>query len=1395
MRVVYRPARGDAAELDVEVRAADATIADLAEVLGENPDAGLTVGPNRLPPDLPLADAGLHDGVDVRNGGHRAEHAAARGVVELRVVGGVVAGARVALGAGEHRIGRDATCDVVIDHPTISTVHCRVVVDPAGAVQIVDEDSHNGTWVEGVAVDATPARVAPGDVVRTGAVLLTVVPARSDDRSVAVDPLRHASLGGTVPFNRPPRPAPAPALPPIAVPAARPKQSRSTPLSIVAIVAPILMGVAMVLLLHSLYFALFAALSPIMAIGSWLESKRRNKSDRKYNKRELAEELERFEATLVATRAAARARRRDDIADPAEMLRRATGPSVRLWERRPVHEDFLLLHAGTGDVPWDAPVAPDRGDRAPEAAALLASLDTLPSSAVHVDLANGGVVGLVGDRVAALALARSLVCQAAVGSGPADVGVVIVSAPEHVADWDWAKWLPHSRDPSGGADARLLAGDPDAADALLRELVQRQADGRVVLAVLDAAGITAGRSSPGRALLRGDGGPVAGIVLAPTEHELPALCTTVVELRGPHGEASLTRPALGETVDRFLAAGVSIDEARACARSLALFDDPELDVAGAGLPSRVDLLPLLGIDAADASSLLDRWRAAGTDPGLRFVLGVGEDGPFEIDLVRDGPHALIGGTTGSGKSELLRTLVASLATTASPEHLTFVLVDYKGGSAFDECARLPHTVGMVTDLDEHLGARALRCLEAELRYRERRLREAGANDLTAYLQSPVAREQPLPRLLVVIDEFATLKAELPDFVDALVGVAQRGRSLGVHLLLATQRPSGAVSENIKANTNLRIALRVQDGGDSNDIIGTDRAARISRNQAGRAYVRLGMSEIVPIQTALVSARTAAGDRRPIAIAPFTFGRRTHPVTLEGNVDARTDLARLADAAIAAFASSGHPAPRRPWPDPLPDELDLAALVPADGSVVAVALADEPDAQRQRTTGWDLGEGNLVVYGIGGSGTTTALRSLGLALAAQHGPDALHLYAIDMGSGELAALAGLPHVGAIVGAAEKERRHRLVTLLRAELDRRRATGGGRDNPRLIVLIDGYGALVGEHDDGPGIAMIDELQRIIADGPGVGINTAIAADRAGAVPTAVASTVAQKWLFRLADAYDYGTFGIRNADVPALPPGRAIQVATGTVIQVARPVSIDEHVADVVARWEAPQRAPQTIGSLPGNVDVATILDAARFTESPWLVPLGVGNEDLGPAVLRLYDGEHALVAGPARSGRSTALLAAAAAADHAGVATIALAGPRSPLASSALVRRVVDDVQALVDAVRDATEPLLVLIDDADRVDDVDSQLEKLVTATPTGVHVIASGRADALRAAYGHWTRALRRSKTGVLLRPEVDLDGELLGVTLPRRSVIGMVPGRGWLVADGGASLIQVAEPSLPVG
>ncbi len=410
----------------------------------------------------------------------------------------------------------------------------------------------------------------------------------------------------------------------------------------------------------------------------------------------------------------------------------------------------------------------------------------------------------------------------------------------------------------------LPADDPEQQATALARL--DDGANRHVVVVTDRPDLLAQRTGALRRFLAA-APSVAVVVRVAAGEAIPAMCRSVLEI-GSIGLARWsTDTSLPTPSTPVHAAGVAVGDAVRVARALAALHDPEDPSAAAdALATSVTLGALCahhgGGPIDDAIAIAATWRSGGHDPAPVALLGITADGVVEIDLVRDGPHALVAGTTGSGKSELLRTLVVSLAARCSPDHLTFVLVDYKGGSTFDACADLPHTVGVVTDLDDRLAERALVSLEAEVRRRERLLRAVGAADLVEYRADP---ERPaLARLVVVIDEFAALAAELPGFLSALVGVAQRGRSLGVHLVLATQRPAGVVDDHIRANTNLRLALRLQDAGDARDVVGDDEPVRFPRSTPGRTMLRLGPSETVVFQSARSTGPVDAARRRAVA---------------------------------------------------------------------------------------------------------------------------------------------------------------------------------------------------------------------------------------------------------------------------------------------------------------------------------------------------------------------------------------------------------------------------------------------------------------------------------------------------------------------------------------------------
>ena len=698
---------------------------------------------------------------------------------------------------------------------------------------------------------------------------------------------------------RTPRQVPTWDPPPLTAPPAEPAPHEGSGGLVPALFA---IGAAAVLaiVLRQPMFLAFGALGGLVAVGSWAAQRMGLRRRRRRSRRDVEHDRARFVAAESALRAAFVEHITTTASTAAAALTIATRHDHRLWERRSTHADAFVVGLGTGELRWRPPVegppaisgpvlhVARHGDQLPP----LVTDTWLHDQPVSVDVGPGARLAVRGPIGATTAVARSIILQLAANLGPADVRVLIVS--EHLDRWRWAADLPHTVGPDG---ATLLTAPLDAATELAA--LHRPGAPHLLL-VTDAAELLAARTAPLRRAVADEPHP-ALVALVGLDEATPAVCTAELLVATATNGA---RPSPGRWVADLASsslptavriAGIGEEAARRAAGCLRDLIDPD-DPFGAStnLPTAISLVELLTADGGGpitAAGIAARWRAAPADAHPCTPIGMAADGSIDLDLVRDGPHGLIAGTTGSGKSELLRSMVAGMAVHAPPELLTFVLVDYKGGATFDACANLPHVVGVVTDLDDQLATRVLRSLHAELRRREAVLRSCGAADLTA--ARDVAPAEDLPRLVVVIDEFAALVSEQPAFLHALVGIAQRGRSLGVHLVLATQRPAGVVSDDIRANTNVRCALRLHDAADALDVVGDTTPVTINRRLAGRAVLRLGPDDHVLFQTASC----------------------TTPI--EGT----TELATVVRAVSHAHQLAGASAPSAPWCPQLPLELD------------------------------------------------------------------------------------------------------------------------------------------------------------------------------------------------------------------------------------------------------------------------------------------------------------------------------------------------------------------------------------------------------------------------------------------------------------------------------------------
>ena len=1102
--------------------------------------------------------------------------------------------------------------------------------------------------------------------------------------------------------------------------------------------------------------------------------------------------VDEFTAAVRAQAAEERDRRRAAQSDPVSALLDARRTDPRLWERRPGDPDAFHVPVGLADVPW----APRLAESEPGPSRRIGDDTTsLPMVPVVIDLLHERGVGVTGSADFTAALTRGLMVLAATTHGPADLDIVVLTGPDRAHAWEWAKWLPHTR--VGGPPRLLLTHDQVAGWAsAIRAGAQPPSVSpprHLTLVVVDEPAWWRERASPLRPLFAETALPLRFVTLTHTADDVPSMCTTVISQDADDG-ASVDHPSQRRRLQNVHPYVVSPRLALEVARALAPLDDPDLPMSDPStLPTSVAILDLLGFPEPTASAVVERWAPTGSRRPA--PIGVTETGVAAVDLIADGPHALVAGTSGAGMAGLLRTAVASLAVEFPPDELAVVLVD--PGRRFDRLARLPHVVARVTDVHAHGTARLLRCLRAELRHRRQTLHEADVST-----DDDVIAEAPFPRLVVVIDELDTLAGELPEFTSALTDLARRGPDLGLHFVLATRRPAGAVDAALGAMIDVRIALALQEEGDSIALIGSSDAVLLPDHVPGRGFVRIGRQELLEFQSADDADMTGTD----VDVRPFVVGRDLLPMEqrLERTLLAEraehdgstTDLGRLVTAIRGAVDHLGGPAARRPIPDALPDRLSMRAFFDDHpGDAVPFGVADLPDEQRSAPVWWSpVGSagavgGSRLAVGAPGSGTSSLLATLLLGVAERFSPDDVHLYCIDAGSDLLVPLAALPHTGAVVGRDDVERVARLLHLLTAELERRTTSAeqaddtaaGTAHDPAIVLAIHDIGSLRAALDGRPDLdAAWPRLEAIVREGPPRGLTVLITAKHERDVPSALAAEMPDRLVFELDDRSAYASLGLRPVDIPDFVPGRAVRRPDRVELQVAEPPESWEAAVATIDTEPALERPPLRVDPLPESISVDELARHAEATDRGCHVPVGLDTRSGEPAVLRLTFGEHVFVTGPAGSGRSSLLVAIATAVRNTApaVALFAAAPRRGPLT-------VIDgdldaieepaEVSRWVDRIIATPGRRIVLVDDADLLED--PALEQLASLRDDEVSVVVAGRNDDLRAA-DHWSKPLQRFRTGVLLKPTPG-DGDLLRVSLGAR-LPRFVAHTGFLIDDG---------------
>ncbi|OBK52454.1 type VII secretion protein EccCb [Mycobacterium kubicae] len=853
----------------------------------------------------------------------------------------------------------------------------------------------------------------------------------------------------------------------------------------------------------------------------------------------------------------------------------------RRWERRPDNPEFCRIRVGRGNQPLATRlVAPPettahRSDpvTGTALARFLRAHSTVDDVPVAIPLRDP--ITIEGAVAAVRALARSMVCQLAVLHSPDEVLIAAVACAATQEDWDWLKWLPHNRRPcADDATVPMVYSTLGQADTALAELSAARV---VVITDTDERGNCGGAVTTIR--VAGSGGPLTVRV---GDEIQPLVC--------PDQMSAL--------------------DALVCARRLATHH---------GRPRAAQP----GWDEHDDQL---RVRIGVTPNGVAVELDIKESAEGGM-----GPHGLCVGATGSGKSELLRTVAVGLMARNSPAVLNLLLVDFKGGATFLDLAAAPHVCAVVTNLAEEapLVARMKDALTGEIHRRQRLLRSAGNFVSTAAYERARrggAALPALPTLFIIVDEFAELLSQHPDFADTFVAIGRLGRSLGMHLLLASQRLEEGRLRGLEAHLSYRVCLKTLLPSDSRTVLGTTDAYELP-NTPGAGLLRSASGELTRFQTSYVSAPLAVTQRDPAAdeVRLFT-SRSVHRVP--ASTARRPTVAR---AVLDRLSGQGPPA-HRVWLPPLDTAPAVSELLSeaAPALTVPIGIVDRPFEQRRTPLIVDLSgaAGNVAIVGGPQSGKSTALRTLLLALAATHDADDVHCYCLDFGGGALASMGELPHVGTVAGRADRRLVRRMVAQLEAMVRDReahhRGPGTGGRFPEVFLVIDGWGVLRQEFE-----ALEEPVTALAAQGLSYGVHVVLSATRWAEVRPALKDQIGTRIELRLGDPADSEVDRKQAQRVPHNRAGRGLS-HDGLQMLIALPQLSGADIRCGTAGSGAPP-----IPLLPDRVEYEAVLQRASHEVSTQIL-LGIDERRLRPVALDFQRQQHLLVLGDNACGKTSLL---------------------------------------------------------------------------------------------------------------------------------------------------------------
>jgi S-DNA-T family DNA segregation ATPase FtsK/SpoIIIE len=1062
----------------------------------------------------------------------------------------------------------------------------------------------------------------------------------------------------------------------------------------------------------------FALMSLPMALISFVGGGAKYFSDRKRYKQQLEARKAAYESYLEKKTSElvdlSQEQREASIAAHAslstcEQIAKQRIPT-KLWDRENGDPDFLDIRLGIGETsatftvkapdPSQFQIAPDPLEE--KARSLVPRFSIVDNIAVTLPLAKVGAAGWVGKSVDLVKTVRSAIIHLATHHAPSEVKIVVLSSKKEAQEWDWVRWLPHNW--SDGREIRFFANGKASQTSVMIHLenilkqrsnqqISRQESGALpspvfVIVIADIniwRGPDAIKFAPIIDLILKHGPELGAfpLFLAGQISRVPKACKAIVDLQ--YSPANIKFLGTKPRKDSFNPDTVNLSFAWEFSQTLAPVRLEEAGGGAANLPGTETLTELIGASKLDEVNILEIWNQSRPFDTLAVPIGIGAGGKrlvLDVHEKAHGPHGLVAGTTGSGKTALLSTYLALAALHYHPHELGFIGIDFKGGDLIRDLRDLPHMIGTLTNLDGSGMDRAIKILRGEIKKRQNRFNQAGIGNIyeyqRMYRKKDAAAPQPMPHLVIVCDEFAELKKEQPEFIRELVSISRVGRSLGIHLILATQKPAGVVSDEIWANSHFHLCLKVASLEDSREMLRRPEAAEIT--QKGRAYFQVGMNEVFELfQAAWGDAPYAPED---------TFSQQPHisRIRADGSREeiwppknttagsGRSQIQELVSLIIQTCQQNNIVRLDGIWPPALSEQAGKTLLEilpslgwngktwpnPAEHIRPALGILDNPDQQRQEILTIDLeNNGHFAIFGSPGTGKTTALQTLLTSLALQHTPEQVHMYLLDFSGRTLNILEHLPHVGAVITNGENERLRRLFSLLSEEMERRkklvendqnmntyRANHPDSKEADIIVALAGYSHFTEAFKLQTYTFEIDSIVRIASQGGNLGIHLLVSTDQVKSFPSKLLGNIKDIASTELNDTADYISIVGRTGGLfpPKDSPGRGLfkdmpVKEFQAVLPAASPLEVKNLAEEMDKAWQGCR--PRQVPVLPEVTALSDLLLPSKTQTEllpglPVPLALNLSKPDLPFFEFSLKTGPHFWISGLPQSGRTSFL---------------------------------------------------------------------------------------------------------------------------------------------------------------